>query len=437
MHRGRKVGDAVLGLGLDRALDSRLGEHLVGDAGERARRPVADPELLGGLFALAKGAFGRLLETLGEEMGERHAMRKVTVGLALLENEYVEVRDLEALDGTRTPHLLVLTPLALASEQDARVDSEVRHTLADVVEHAQGVGEALVLGRTHHEHGSALGLHLAQTQDDGVGLWCLEHRDLEDGLGADVGVAHESDERLARRKSEVGAEQDQHAASGMWINTKSKKKSRKQEHSRFVSSVVLSSTFSMRREVVLDIETRNTFQDVGAYNPALLQVSLVGCYFYETDTFEAFLQEDLPKLWPRLERADRIVGYNLIGFDYPCLQTHYSGDMMRLPTVDLLMEIEKKLGFRVKLDDVAQATLGVGKSGHGLMAVEYWKKGEIEKLKEYCLQDVRVTRDVYDYALQNGHVRLNNRMGQLQEIPMTIEPPEPNSRQAINLSFGL
>lgn len=193
----------------------------------------------------------------------------------------------------------------------------------------------------------------------------------------------------------------------------------------------------MRREVVLDIETRNTFQDVGAYNPSLLQVSLVGCYFYETDTYEAFLEEDLPKLWPRLERADRIIGYNLIGFDYPCLQTYYSGDMMRLPTVDLLVEIEKKLGFRIKLDDVAQATLGVGKSGHGLMAVEYWKKGEIEKLKEYCLQDVRVTKDVYEYALQNGHVRFNNRQGQVQEIPTEIEPPEPSARQAINLSFGL
>lgn len=193
----------------------------------------------------------------------------------------------------------------------------------------------------------------------------------------------------------------------------------------------------MRREVVLDIETRNTFQDVGAYNPALLQVSLVGCYFYETDTFEAFLEEDLPKLWPRLERADRIIGYNLFGFDYPCLQTYYSGNMTRLPTVDLLLEIEKKLGFRVKLDDVAQATLGVGKSGHGLMAVEYWKKGEIEKLKEYCLQDVKVTRDVYDFALQNQHVRITNRMGELQEIPMTIEPPEPAARPAINLSLGL
>ena len=167
----------------------------------------------------------------------------------------------------------------------------------------------------------------------------------------------------------------------------------------------------MRKEVVIDIETRNTFQDVGAYNPALLEVSLVGAYFYETDTFEAFMKEDLPALWPRLERADRIIGYNLFGFDYPCLQTSYTGTLAALPTVDLLVEIEKQLGFRIKLDDVAQATLGVGKSGHGLMAVEYWRKGEIDKLREYCLQDVRVTRDVYDHALQNGWVAYNDRQG--------------------------
>lgn len=193
-----------------------------------------------------------------------------------------------------------------------------------------------------------------------------------------------------------------------------------------------------RREVVLDIETRNTFQDVGSYNASLLQVSLVGVYFYETDTFESFMEEDLPKLWPRLERADRIIGYNLISFDYPCLQSYYTGELNRLPTVDLLVEIEKRLGFRIKLDDVAQATLGVGKSGHGLMAVEYWRKGEIDKLREYCLQDVRVTRDVYEHALQNGEVSFMDRQGQKQVIPLPLEPVEVQDvRPAINLSLGL
>lgn len=192
----------------------------------------------------------------------------------------------------------------------------------------------------------------------------------------------------------------------------------------------------MRREVVLDIETRNTFQDVGAYNPSLLKISLIGVYFYETDTFETFLEEDLPKLWPRLERADRIIGYNLFGFDYPCMQTYYTGNLASLPTVDLLVEIEKQIGFRVKLDDVAQATLGVGKSGHGLMAVEYWKNGEIEKLRDYCLQDVRVTRDVYEHALNQQKVMFNDRMGNLREVPLQITLPDAADRKSINLSLG-
>jgi DEAD/DEAH box helicase domain-containing protein len=70
------------------------------------------------------------------------------------------------------------------------------------------------------------------------------------------------------------------------------------------------------------------------------------------------------------------------------------------------------------------------------MAVEYWKKGEIEKLKEYCLQDVRVTRDVYEYALKAQEVRYTDRTGQAQTIPLPVAPPQVEERKAINLSLG-
>lgn len=193
----------------------------------------------------------------------------------------------------------------------------------------------------------------------------------------------------------------------------------------------------MRREVVLDIETKNTFQDVGAYNPALLDVSLVGVYFYETDTFESFLEGDLPKLWPRLERADRIVGYNIIGFDLPCLQSYYTGELLKLPSLDIMYEIANRLGFRIKLDDVAHATLGVGKTGHGLQAVEFWKNGELDKLRDYCLQDVKITRDVYEYALTHKEVKYLDRQGLSQTCPLPIEPVPEGQKTAINLSLGL
>ena len=194
---------------------------------------------------------------------------------------------------------------------------------------------------------------------------------------------------------------------------------------------------SERKEIVLDIETQNTFQDIGAYKASLLKISVVGVYFYETDTFESFLEADLPKLWPRLERSTRIIGYNLFGFDYPCMQTHYTGNILSLPTVDLLLEIERRLGFRIKLDSVAQATLGMGKSGDGLQAVEFWKNGEIDKLKEYCLQDVRVTRDVYEKALSENKIYYFDRLGQKQVIPMPILPAETQNTPTINLSLGL
>lgn len=192
-----------------------------------------------------------------------------------------------------------------------------------------------------------------------------------------------------------------------------------------------------RNEVVFDIETKNTFQDVGAYNPALLHVSLVGAYFYDTDTFETFLEEDLPNLWPRLERANRIIGYNSNGFDIPCLQSYYPGDLSKLPSLDLLTELQKQLGFRIKLDDVARATLGIGKTGHGLQAVDFWRKQDLQQLRDYCLQDVRVTRDIYEHALEHKTLKYVDRMGNIQVITLPIDPVDTSQTNAINLSLGI
>jgi DEAD/DEAH box helicase domain-containing protein len=169
----------------------------------------------------------------------------------------------------------------------------------------------------------------------------------------------------------------------------------------------------MSREVVLDIETSNSFADVGKYDPSLLKISLVGVYDYATDQYLSFLEPDLPKMWPLLEQADRIIGYNLYGFDYAVMNTYYPGDFMQFPTLDIMKEIEKSIGFRVKLDDVAHGSLGEGKSGDGLQAIEFFRRGEIDKLRDYCLQDVKVTKEVYEFGLQNGFVKFKDRVGQM------------------------
>ncbi len=190
----------------------------------------------------------------------------------------------------------------------------------------------------------------------------------------------------------------------------------------------------MSDEVVLDIETQNTFEEVGGYATDKLKVSLVGAYFYATDSYESFLEPDLPKLFSKLEHASRIIGYNSIGFDIPILNNYYAGDLFNVPQLDLLAEINKELGFRIKLDSVAQATIGAKKSGHGLQAVQWWKEGKIDEIREYCLQDVKVTKEVYEFGLKQGFILFDDRMGARQAVKVDFSAQLPTA--TVNLTLG-
>lgn len=189
------------------------------------------------------------------------------------------------------------------------------------------------------------------------------------------------------------------------------------------------------REVVLDIETQNTFQEVGGYHHDKLKISVIGCYFYETSSYESFEEHELPTLWKHLEQADRIIGYNTKGFDLPVMNNYYSGNFLDFSNLDILEEIHKALGFRLKLDDVAAATVGTRKSGHGLQAVEWWKQGEIQKIKEYCLQDVKVTKDVYEYGLKYKALAFEDRLGGRKAIPVDFTKKDEGAKK-INFTMG-
>ena len=187
-------------------------------------------------------------------------------------------------------------------------------------------------------------------------------------------------------------------------------------------------------DIVLDIETQNTFEEVGGYFTDKLKVSLVGVYYYETDTYESYLEADLPQMFAKLEVGGRIIGYNSIGFDMPVLNNYYAGDLLRLPQLDILQHIEKSLGYRIKLDDVAAATIGTRKSAHGLQAVAWWKEGKIQEIREYCLQDVKVTKEVYEFGLKNGYVLYDDRSGERRLIPVNFAPV--GTKAAVNLTMG-
>lgn len=190
----------------------------------------------------------------------------------------------------------------------------------------------------------------------------------------------------------------------------------------------------MGNEVVLDIETKNTFQEVGGYFTDKLKLSVVVAYFYETNTYESYLEEDLPKLFNRLEKGGRIIGYNSVGFDIPILNNYYAGDLLQVPQLDMLAKIHESLGYRIKLDSVASATIGTSKSAHGLLAVQWWKEGKVQEVIDYCKQDVKVTKEVYEFGRENGYILFDDRTGERREVKVDFKIND--EKAAINLTMG-
>ncbi len=159
------------------------------------------------------------------------------------------------------------------------------------------------------------------------------------------------------------------------------------------------------REITFDIETANLLPSLSRNDLSRLELAVVAVHDSETGEFSSYTKEELPKLWPLLEKADVLIGYNSDAFDIPLLNFYYPGDLTRVRSIDLMIEVQKVLGRRLRLQSLAEATLKVSKSGDGLKSVEWWQQGLHDKVREYCIQDVRITRQIYDYALEHGKLK--------------------------------
>jgi DNA polymerase elongation subunit (family B) len=179
------------------------------------------------------------------------------------------------------------------------------------------------------------------------------------------------------------------------------------------------------RAITFDIETANTLPSFSRGDLAQLELAVVGIHDSSTDEYTSYLKEDLPKLWSVLEDADVLIGYNSDSFDIPLLNRYYPGDLTKIRSVDLMLEVQKVLGRRLRLQNLAEATLGKGKKGDGLQSVEWWQQGLVEKVREYCIEDVRITRELYDYALNKGHVKYKD-LRDIREIKLDTSLWEQN-----------
>ncbi|HSB03503.1 MAG TPA: ribonuclease H-like domain-containing protein [Anaerolineales bacterium] len=164
--------------------------------------------------------------------------------------------------------------------------------------------------------------------------------------------------------------------------------------------------------VYFDVETQKLFEDVGGRDASKLLLACGVTWSTARNDFAIYWEKDASALVAELKAADRVVGFNSIGFDYEVLKPYALNENFRtFRSTDMLQDIYRTLNFRLSLDSIARATLGTTKTADGIQSVEWFRNGELEKVAEYCKSDVDITRRVYEFGRDNGFVNYYSKLG--------------------------
>lgn len=163
--------------------------------------------------------------------------------------------------------------------------------------------------------------------------------------------------------------------------------------------------------VVIDLETKHTFREYSEH--AKLGITVFALYDYKDKSQKIYTEKDINNLFPILENASYIIGFNINSFDLPVLQPYYHGDIKHFKTFDILDDIKQIIGRRLSLNDVIKATLDKKKTNQGLEAIDFYKEGKWEELKKYCMADVMLTKELFDYGISNKKISYFNENGKV------------------------
>ena len=200
----------------------------------------------------------------------------------------------------------------------------------------------------------------------------------------------------------------------------------------------------MLRLLYFDLETKHSAEEVGGWANVMDMGMSVGVVWDKLDLkHHVYLEHQAPALIEHLRQADLIVGFNHIAFDLRVLagckptaperQQLYL-ELISLNHFDMLVELKKVLGHRLRLDSIARPTLQQGKSADGIQALGWYKEGRIDKIIAYCKQDVEVTRLVHEHALQHGQLCYDSRQGiKTVLLNWSLQPPAPAAAEQMSL----
>jgi len=176
----------------------------------------------------------------------------------------------------------------------------------------------------------------------------------------------------------------------------------------------------MKNIVYFDLETQLSAEEVGGWDRIRdMRMSIGVTYSTRRGAYEVYGEKRVGELIEELRRADLVVGYNVLRFDYEVLLGHNPFfDAEQVPTLDLLVDIQKRLGRRLPLDSLATASLGVEKTSEGTQALKWFKEGRMLEIAEYCCYDVKITKLVHEFGVQNKTIFYTNNLGKPTGIPV-------------------
>jgi RNase H-like protein len=177
---------------------------------------------------------------------------------------------------------------------------------------------------------------------------------------------------------------------------------------------------SARKNIVyFDLETQKSAEEVGGWDKISRMGMSVGVtYSTERDGYRIYDEKQVDELVKELQRADLVVGFNNLRFDYEVLHGYTPLDLRQIPTLDMIIELQKKLQHRLSLDAIAAATLGVEKTSEGMQAIRWFKEGKLLEIAEYCCYDVKITRLIHEYGATNRQLFYKNRFGIKMSVPV-------------------
>ena len=176
----------------------------------------------------------------------------------------------------------------------------------------------------------------------------------------------------------------------------------------------------MKNIVYFDLETQKSADEVGGWDKIRdMRMSIGVTYSTARGDYRIYGEKDVDELLTELQRADLVVGFNNLGFDYEVLHGYTILDLTQLPTLDMLVEIKKILPHRLSLDSIAHATMGVEKTAEGLQAIRWFKEGKLLEIAEYCCYDVKITKLVHEYGAANKQLFYTNKFGAKLSVAVT------------------